>query len=765
MANLCFILERPPATLPGKREVFAMHRPLVVIAIGFGAGIILAAWQGLWAFALLASLCIACLLWQQRPKPLLLALIAAVCGLLWLQLRTPVWPGAYESYQADVRIITAEATANSTQLTVQVLSLAGQPLPWWNPVKARLTLTQANILAPGDQLSGQINWRAPSQPLNPGEFNYAAYLNRQGILASGFINDVNTLEHTLAARKPWPLRDWLLARAARLTGASGELLGTLTLGTKPGTWAESWRQTGLAHVLSISGFHIGLVLLALLGLLKLCRLSINQANLIAAICLLLYGYVLGPKPAVWRAIIMALIGMLAVATRRMRDWPSAIAAAAILLLLYNPNFLWDAGWQLSFAATIGILALSPLIRERLPLLPWKLDWLISASLAAQLATLPLVLHHFYLLTPLSLIFNIILTPLLPAALITGLLYLLLPAIGGLMLPFLDFFYSTLLRLVDWFASWPLASFSPGAPPLVLLLAYIVLLVLLFSQRNHWRPYVATALVISCALLFMWQPLERLVSNTYDFCVLSVGQGSASALHLPGGDAILFDVGGGNDAVGRQVIVPYLRYRGTWKIDAIYLSHLHDDHIVGLSDVLAAFPVSALYVPATSAQTPAYAELTTILQDYDVQIHHWTLGDTQLHGALQVAALNPLPGPAEDENEDSLVLALEWPNLSVLVPGDIGAREADLLQYLPLQPDVLLVPHHGSANSSSEAFLRVLRPQHAIISTGRNLYGHPAPATLGRLARYGQQIWRTDQHGAITILNNHHGHRIIPFLQP
>ncbi len=742
-----------------------MHRPLVITAVGLAAGVLLAAWQGLWAFALLACLCIACLLWQRRPKNCLLALSAAICGLLWFLIRTPVWPGTYEPCQSDLHVLAVETTANSTQITVQVQALAGRQLPNWNQVKARLTLTQENTITPGDSLSGLINWRAPSQPLNPGEFNYASYLRRQCILATAFINDIQTLQHTPATHRSWPLRNLLLARAAKLTGPSGELLGTLTLGTSPGLWAESWRLTGLAHMLSISGLHVGLVLASLLVLLRLCRLSTNQANFCAAVCLLLYGYILGPKPAVWRAIIMALIGMLAVATRRFRDWPSAISLAAIVLLAYNPNYLWDAGWQLSFAATIGLLCFSPFIKEHLPLLPLKLDWLISASLAAQLATLPLVLYHFYLLTPLALVFNLILTPLLPVALISGLLYLLLPFLGDLLLPVLQFVYTSLLRLVDWFATWPLASFSPGAPPTILLLVYTALLVLFFTQQNRWRPYLATSLVIICLLLLVWQPLLRWSTNTYNLSILSVGQGAATALHLPGGEAILFDAGGGYAAIGRQVIVPYLRYRGTWQLSAIYLSHLHDDHIIGLADVLAAFPVQAIYLPATSLHTPAYAALEPLLERYNVQVHPWSLGDSRSQRGLKITALNPPPGPDQDENEDSLVLALEWPNLSVLVPGDIGQREADLLPYLPQPLDILLVPHHGSGNSSNEDFLRILQPENAIVSSGPNLYGHPAPTTLQRLARYSKQLWRTDHHGTITILNNHYGHRLIPFITP
>ncbi|NLW17194.1 MAG: DNA internalization-related competence protein ComEC/Rec2 [Firmicutes bacterium] len=744
-----------------------MHRPLVVTAGGFIVGILLASRPVFWiCFFLLTLGVIAGLLWKQRPQTFLLVLVAAICGAVWLQLRSPVWPGPYGPSLAELQVISVDPGPQSTQLTVRVLSLAGQPIPPWNPVKARLTLTAPLQIVPGDKLAGEFMWQAPSHPLNPGEFNYAAYLRRQGILATAFVNDSTSLQHTPATSPSWPLRSQLLTRAAKLNGPGGELLRTLTLGNSPGDWAESWRQTGLAHVLSISGLHIGLVSVALLGGLRHCRVPTNGAYLFVALCLLLYGYILGPRPAVWRAIIMALMGMLAVANNRVRDWPSAVSLAAILLLIYNPHYLWDAGWQLSFAATIGLLLFSPLIRSFLPPLPGKLDWTVSASLAAQLATLPLVLHHFYLVTPLALVFNVILTPLLPVALITGLAYLLLPIVGDLLLPVLDFLYSAMIGLVDWFATWPLASFSPGAPPPALLLIYSLLLPAVFCWRPRWRPFLATVLVMVCVLLFVWQPLVRFATNTYNLCVLSVGQGAAGVLHLPGGKAVLFDVGCEHEAGGRQIIVPYLRYRGTWQIQSVYLSHLHDDHIVGLADVIAAFPVGSLYLPATSLYSPAFNRLVPLLEQYGIPVYAWTVGDSQSHAGVQVTALNPPPGPGQDENEDSLVLLLQWPNLRALAPGDIGQREVELLPLLPREVDVLLVPHHGSGHSSNEEFLRLLSPRHAIISVGApNRYGHPAPATLERLARYSQQIWRTDRHGAITILNNPHGYRISPFLSP
>lgn len=736
-----------------------------MIAFGFAGGIVLAAWFGFIAFAvplccgLILTLCL------HFPKQSWLALTALICGLLWLLVSTPVWPGAYEARESHLRVIGVETTQDASQVVVKVLGISGRALPPWNKVQARLTICQASDIEVGAHLSGVLNWQKPRPPLNPGEFNYSSYLQRQGILATAFVGDLKQLTYAPSTNRFWRVRETLITRASRLGGPAGELLGTLTLGTKAGAWAESWRLAGLAHVLSISGLHIGLILLSLQVLLQACRLTTKTASLFASIFLLFYGCILGPRPAVWRAIIMAIVGMLAVTTKRVRDWPSALALAAIILLCYNPWYLWDAGWQLSFAATIGLLYLSPRIKEHLPVLPWRLDWLLSASLAAQIATLPLVLYHFYLVAPLATVFNILLAPFLPVVLILGLFYLLVPFLGFLLLPVLKILCSVLLSLVDWFATWPLASVSPGAPPRILLLLYLVLLLLAFSYRSQWRRYWATALVVVSLSLLVWQPLWRFVGNNYNFCVLSVGQGAAAALHLPGGEALLFDVGGGFDASGTQVIVPYLRYRGTWRIGAIYLSHLHEDHVVGLAAVLSAFPVERVYVPCTSLFTPAYSELAMLLQAYDLKAVPWSLGDSAYHQGVRIDALNPLPGEGEDENEDSLVLALQWPNLSILVPGDIGQRESSLLPYLPRELDILLVPHHGSGKSSSRDFLQTLQARHAIISTGRNLYGHPAQAVLERLQQHDATIWRTDHHGAITIINNHYGHRVTPFLQP
>ena len=400
-----------------------MQRPLVLVASGLAIGIFLVETLGI-GLALLLLVGIGLILWwrQQEWRRSFIVLLAALIGAVWLFIRMPVWPAVSEACWTEMHVLSVETKPRSTQATVAIKSMDGMRMPAWNPARAQLTLPLTAVCEPGDNLAGRVDWRLPAVPLNPGEFDYAAYLRRQGILATGFVADSGQIERTAFAGRGWVWagRDKLLRRAAELEGVAGELLATLALGARPGDWAGAWRQTGLAHLLAISGLHIGLVLMAGRRLLLGLGCQEKVANLATAVLIVLYGWIIGPKPAVWRAIIMALLALLALATQRLQDWPNAIAAAAILLLLYNPWLLWDAGFQLSFAATLGLLSFAPRLQQHLPPLPWNLDWLLSASLAAQLFTFPLVLHHFYLITPLALVFNVALAPVLPVALLGGL---------------------------------------------------------------------------------------------------------------------------------------------------------------------------------------------------------------------------------------------------------------------------------------------------------------------------------------------------------
>lgn len=732
-----------------------MRRPLVPVACGFALGILAAALAGFWVVPAVGLVCLgAC--WQPRWHGLRAGAIAALLGATWLLVRSPVWPGEYGVRQSQVIVQQVEPGDHYNHLTVTVRTLDGRAIPAWNPVRASIYTTAGSFI--GEVLNEEIDWQPPEPPQNPGQFDYAAYQRRQGILATSWLTSQSpptAPELTAGANRS--LRATLVSRARQLPGAAGELLATLLLGEPAGDWSSDWRRAGLAHVLAVSGLHVGLILALVLAVLKLLRLPPRWRYALGATFLIAYGSLIGWRPAVWRAIIMALLGLLALATGRRRDWPSAMAAAALCLLVGNPWLLFDAGWQLSFAATWGVLAVGPGITARLPRLPWRLDSLLGISLAAQIATLPIVLYHFYLVTPLALFSNLLIVPALPLVLGLGVLYLVLIPASVVLAPLCAGALTALLTVAHWLGGLPLMSFSPGQPPLLFVALSMALLACMAWPRSPCpRPWLAVGWVVLIGLSLTWRPLCRFVINRYDFRVLAVGQGEASVLHLPGGAALLFDVGGASAQVGEQIIVPYLRHQGTWRVEGIYLSHLDQDHVIGLGAVLEAFPVQAIYLAEQFIRSDDWPELQEMADRCGVPLVTLEAGEELQAAALRITVLHPvtdLSRPLES-NEDCLVLQLAWPNLKLLLPGDIGASsERQLLARLHTPVDVLLVAHHGSANSSDERFLSAIRPTLSIISTGPNRYGHPAAAAVERLTRNSGSVLRTDQAGAVLVWTN------------
>jgi competence protein ComEC len=735
-----------------------MRRPLPKIACSLAAGIALAEMLGFWAAVCAAGVCLSAIA-LARWRGWLANAGWALGGVVWLLVMSPVWPGSYGKVDSSFTVRQVQRSGEWTSMTVSVRTLSGRRVPSWNRVNAVIYLQGESGFLPGDVLQGEVDWQQPALPMNPGEFNYHAYQRRQGVLATAFLPDSQGLRLVQERGLPrWQLRSSLEKRALSLPGTAGELLATLLLGRPAGDWALSWRQAGVAHLLAVSGLHVGLLLGLLVGLLGLVRLPRRWYPISSAILLVAYGCLVGPRPSVWRAIVMCLIGILATVTKRLRDWQSALAAAAILLLIYNPWFLFDAGWQLSFAAAWGVLALSPLVARHLHFLPRRLAQVVSAALAAQAATLPLVLYHFYLLTPLAIFSNLLLIPMFPVLLAVGVLYL---CCAPLFTRVIACLYQAILRLVDWLAEIPAMSFSTGQPPVPLVMLAVVLIFLLWRlQSPRQRAWLFTGWLTVILLALSWQPLSRFVLNRYQLSVLSVGQGVSTVLHLPGGKALLFDVGGAGDRVGENIIVPYLRHQGTLSVGGIFLSHFDHDHVCGLRAVLEAFSVEQIYVSHLADKQDWYGELTMLAETFDVPVDTLWAGDSLVEQALRISVLHPTAALAQSPNEDSLVLQLSWPNLQVLLPGDIGSyTEAAVLPRVKQPLDILLVAHHGSAGSSHEQWLSALRPTVSIISTGANRYGHPAPAALMRLHRYSGRVLRTDHSGAISVWTDLRRYRV------
>ncbi len=545
-------------------------------------------------------------------------------------------------------------------------------------------------------------------------------------------------------------------RVDRAYGAAGPetsgkaLARALVLGDAsrlPLDWKRGLRVTGLYHLMSVSGVHVALVAGAVWLLAGWLPRTLRLLLVLAAIGL--YLLLVGPLPALVRAAVMGLLAALALLAERPPAAPNALGWAVIALVLQSPDVVRSPAFQLSVAATAGLLLVAPPLAERWSrLLPRRLADALAASVGAQLLTLPWALPRFHTLAPLSPLFNLPAVPWTGLALGASLVWtgvaLVAPDSAAVLLPVLDglaapFSWPSRTGPGVWLPV-PLSISVLGAWALALGIAG-----LLFLRRRG----LVLALVGLGALLSAGRPAARGV----EIALIDVGQGD-SILLRDGDQAVLVDGGGWRVGdLGGRVLLPALLAEGVRDLDAVVMSHPDLDHCGGLVDISAYLPVREVWTGpdwesggcAGKLREIPGARTRILAAGGEVRVGRWRL--KVLH-------------PAADErrglesNERSLVLRAEALGRSFLLTGDIESwAESRLLSRSEedVRVDVLKVAHHGSRTSSTESFLDAARPKLALISAGvGNLYHHPAPEIVERLEERGIRVLRTDRDGMILL---------------
>ena len=666
----------------------------------------------------------------------------------------------------------------------------------WRPAAGRSRLTvDGHLLGvhAGDRLTVFAQLAKTDSPRNPGEIDFAAHARadrRRSVLNTSY-PDCVTVSERAATWSAAGAIDRLRLRGDRLlreyvSPDQSGLAAALILGSRDQLdleRIETFMRTNTIHFLAISGLHVAVMAGCLFVGLRWGWMPRRWALAAVVAATITYTLITDAPPSAVRAAAIIVLICGAMWCGRPCLPLNCLAAAALLVLALNPADLFRTGPQLSFLAVAVLCLLGPhwsKLRDRdaldrlvertrpLPqrLSTWLLRWWWRATLitaAVWAATLPLIVERFHLVAPIAILLSPVLAPLVAVALMSGLAVLLTgwlaPPVAKLFGMLCGASLESIDTLVAWGDSLPLSHFWVPSPALWLLaLFYVGLAIWAASphRRPGWRVGVAVVVVwITAAIAGLWS--LRRPSDDLECAFLSVGHGCCVVLHLPDGGTMLYDAGKlGSPSGAAHSVAQYLWSRGITRLDAVVVSHADVDHFNALPNLAERIRIDAVYVAPRMSRDMALGEdeslavLNAALDRHAIALRTLSQGDDLQKGDCRIHVLHPQPeGVSGSDNANSLVLLVECCGRRLLLPGDLereGIRR--LLAQSPVDCDVLLAPHHGSAHSNPPGFSRHFAPEWVIISGGRT---QTSDQVVASFAFAGAEVLHTTDQGAVQVV--------------
>lgn len=660
-------------------------------------------------------------------------------------------------------------------------------------------------LAPGEKIRFPARLRPFRNFKNPGGYDYETAMKVKGISCAAYVSDGRRIVPMGPGELPFPLGAVEKLRtplrhffASQLSPRGSALYSALILGERQGIspeLREPFNRTGLGHILAVSGLHIGLVawisfflFKGIMGRFYGLTLRVDIRKLAALLtCIPIIGYTLlaGFQISSQRAMIMALVFLGSLVLGREREVWSTLALAGLIILFLNPHALFGISFQLSFAAVIGILWLTPVFLSILPpqfnvrgpdrtpfhTLMVYFAGLIAVTLSATLFLLPITSAYFHRIPLVSVPANLTAVPILalwviPSGLLCAATYPLSPLIAGAFLHLGARGLHIMTAMIQFWADLSWASIRVITPNLFEIgLFYLLLWSVCRFRKTRWaRLSLAALLMVLCVDITYW--IHRVGFNAdLQVTFLDVGKGNAALVEFPKGEKMVIDGGGfssGSFDVGEMVVAPFLWQAKILDVDYLVLSHPQSDHMNGLRFLAKTFDPKEFWYNGDRVDTPSFEELMEILDAKGIR----KLGPSQLKkgrwiNGARVEVLHPFPAgetPPEERdgkwlNNHSLVLRITYSGTSFLFPGDLEEEGENALVARAkerLRSHILLSPHHGSNTSSSTPFLKRVAPRLCVVSSGEGNPHFPHKAVLNRLDKMGCRVIQTARSGAVQV---------------
>jgi len=704
-------------------------------------------------------------------------------------------------------------------LRAQELILKGDAVP----IDEDIVVTVYNHtprLEAGDKIRFPARLRPFKNFNNPGNYNYEEAMRLKGLTCSASVSDGRRIVPMGPGCLPFPrglietiqkpVRDLF---KEQLDARNFALFRALILGERNGLdprLREPFNQTGLGHMLAVSGLHIGLVAWAAFFLFKWIlslsyRLALEidirkMSAFLTAFPVIGYTLLAGFQVSSQRAMIMILAFLGSLILGREREVWSTLALAGLIILFLDPNALFSISFQLSFMAVIGILWLTPAILDKFHYpdnsqqekmsFPNRLlayfTGLVAVTASAMIFLIPITCYYFHRISLVSITANLTTVPIL------GMWVIPLGLVSAITAPFsfnvASFFLhlgawglNKMMAIIEFWSHIPWSSIWTVTPNIFeIFLFYSFILGIFFFKRRRWAKMGVTLIAVLILSNVTYWVYQVRFNRDLEVTFLDVGQGNAALVAFPGGKKMIIDGGGfsrGSFDVGKMVVAPYLWHKKISQIDYMVLSHPQADHMNGLRFIAKVFRPKEFWYNGDQVETATFRELKAIIATE--KIKELLPGDLrdgiEINGAM-VSILHPDPDgqplivqkAGKWLNNNSLVLKIAYRGKTFLFPGDLEKQGEEVLISNAgemVKSDILLSPHHGSKTSSSKGFLGMVQPGICIISSREGNSGNfPHQTVLERLRHMGCRVIRISRSGAVEVIVGKDRFKVRTFLE-
>ena len=636
------------------------------------------------------------------------------------------------------------------------------------------------------KITGRLS--VPFKAGNPSQFDYGNYLrnfdtysvfyDKVGVKSFEKINGEKTsLEHKL--QKINDLREKIIQKHSQyLKTPNLEILGGIVFGddavSPPENIKSSFINSGLLHILAASGMNVAFIFSFFFFFMSCFRINYKVNVSICILMVIIYSLMTGLGASVIRATFMLIFVLVGKLIDRDAHNIALLAFVAFLMLLYNPMYINDVGFQLSFVVTFGLLLMTPfLIHTKNRIMNWIIGS-ISVPVIAQLWVIPIQIFYFNNISIYSVFANIMSIPILSiisfGGFISSLLALVTPDIVCQTFDFiLNPLISILINISDFWGNLKNATMQTTHPSILQILLYYGVLINLMAFlnkeiREKYLKYLIKALIILVVVLscsFIPAKSHDLEITTFD-----VGNADSFLIKTPENKYLMIDTAkngyNGGKSQAELLILKYLKDRGIKKIDTIVITHFDNDHCGGAVDLINGVTVNKIYVNSLTHNSNAAKEIYKTAKNHKTEII-LAKNNQQILNENGLILTNYISKETleSDDNESSILTLLKYGNFNMLFTGDAGVNAfLKINQFIPKDITVLKVGHHGASGVVNKQMLEYLKPKYALISTGENKFGHPSILTVSMLSS--SKILRTDNHNSIKFIINKNSYKVFHF---